>query len=212
VTRRGLLLSSAGIVLVGLLAWAVSFGLDRLIGTPPESPLAAPVPAPPPEVALINATLFYASTDGLTLVPVSQEVPLAEGLAPQGREILAAQLQVPPPLYLSAIPEGTELRGFYVTERGDAFVDLSLEATLQHSGGSAAELLTVYAIVHAVTANLATIQRVQILIDGREADTLAGHVDLRRPLKPDPSLVRGEPATGSALDIPRLDEVLATSP
>jgi hypothetical protein len=25
--------------------------------------------------------------------------------------------------------------------------------------------------------------RVQILIDGKEADTLAGHVDLRRPLR-----------------------------
>lgn len=211
-TKRGLLLSSAGIVLVGLLAWAVSLGLDSLIGTPPESPLAAPVPAPPPEVPHITATLFYASTDGLTLVPVNQEVPLAEGLVQQGREILVAQLQVAPPLYLSAIPEGTELRGFYVTERGDAFVDLSLEATLEHPGGSAAELLTVYAIVHAVTANLATIQRVQILIDGREADTLAGHVDLRRPLEQDPSLVRGEPATGSALNIPRIDEVLAPSP
>jgi len=65
---------------------------------------------------------------------------------------------------------------------------------LEHPGGSAAELLTVYAVVHAVTANLPTIQRVQILIDGREADTLAGHVDLRRPLEPDQSLVRGEPA------------------
>jgi hypothetical protein len=30
---------------------------------------------------------------------------------------------------------------------------------------------------------LPAIQRVQILIDGREADTLAGHVDLRHPLQ-----------------------------
>ncbi len=34
-----------------------------------------------------------------------------------------------------------------------------------------------------------TVQRVQILIDGREIDTLAGHVDLRRPLTADLSLV-----------------------
>jgi hypothetical protein len=40
---------------------------------------------------------------------------------------------------------------------------------------------------------LPSIQRVQILIDGREADTLAGHVDLRRPLTPDPMLVREQP-------------------
>jgi hypothetical protein len=51
----------------------------------------------------------------------------------------------------------------------------------------------VYAIVHAVTANLPSIRRVQILIDGREADTLAGHVDLRRPLEPNLALVRESP-------------------
>jgi hypothetical protein len=30
--------------------------------------------------------------------------------------------------------------------------------------------------------NLPAIARVQILIDGKESDTLAGHVDLRHPL------------------------------
>ena len=82
------------------------------------------------------------------------------------------------------------LRAFYVTERGDAFVDLSAEVSSMHPGGSFTELLTVYAIVNAVTANLPTIQRVQILIDGKEAETLAGHVDLRRPLIRDVTLVR----------------------
>jgi hypothetical protein len=31
---------------------------------------------------------------------------------------------------------------------------------------------------------------VQILVDGKEVDTIAGHVDLRRPLTRDDSLVR----------------------
>jgi spore germination protein GerM len=87
------------------------------------------------------------------------------------------------------IPEGTTLRAFYVTDSGDAFVDLSTEVSSRHSGGSSAELLTVYAVVNAVTANLPTIHRVQILIDGREADTLAGHIDLRSPLERDVSIV-----------------------
>ena len=209
---RGYILIGALVLLAGLLAWAVSRGLERLVGVQPELTQAITEPVAPTEVPRIAATLFYASTDGLALVPVRQEVALAEGLVPQGREILMAQLQGAPPPYVSVIPEGTMLRAFYVTERGDAFVDLSFEATSRHLGGSSTELLTVYAIVHAVTANLATIRRVQILIGGREADTLAGHIDLRRPLQPDVSLVRGEPDTGSALDIPRLDEVLAPSP
>ncbi len=34
-----------------------------------------------------------------------------------------------------------------------------------------------------MTVNLPAITRVQILIDGKEVDTLAGHVDLRHPLQ-----------------------------
>ena len=58
-------------------------------------------------------------------------------------------------------------------------------------GGSTLELLTVYAIVNTVTANLSAVERVQILVDGKQADTLAGHVDLRRPFERDTSLVKG---------------------
>ena len=181
----------AGVLLLGFLAWAVSRGLERLAGLQHESGgAAAESTAPAAGVPRITATLFYASADGQALVPIRQEVALAEGLVPQGRAILTAQLQGAPSPYVSVIPEGTILRAFYVTERGDAFVDLSLEVSSHHPGGSSTELLTVYAIVNAVTANLPTIQRVQILIDGREADTLAGHVDLRRPLQQDLSLVR----------------------
>lgn len=191
--RRRYIQIGAAVLLLGLLAWAVSRGLERLVGLQPASSrTAAGPPAPAAGVPRITATLFYASADGQSLVPIRREVALAEGLVPQGREILSAQLQGAPSPYVSVIPEGTMLRAFYVTERGDAFVDLSLDVSSRHPGGSSTELLTVYAIVNAVTANLPTIQRVQILIDGREADTLAGHVDLRRPLQQDLSLVRDE--------------------
>ena len=190
--RRHLQLG-VGILLLGLLAWAVNRGLEHLAGLQPESGRAAPEPAALPEgLPRITASLFYGSPDGEALVQVRREVALAEGLVPQGREILSGQLQGAPAPYVSVVPEGTLLRAFYVTDQGDAFVDLSIEASSRHPGGSSAELLTVYAIVNAVTANLPTIQRVQILIDGREADTLAGHVDLRRPLPQDLSLVRDE--------------------
>jgi hypothetical protein len=77
-----------------------------------------------------------------------------------------------------------------MTDRGDAFVDLSSEVVSGHPGGSLTELLTVYAVVNAVTTNLPAVQRVQLLVDGKEVDTIAGHVDVRRPLARDITLVR----------------------
>ena len=52
----------------------------------------------------------------------------------------------------------------------------------KHPGGSLDEIFTVYTLVNALTVNLPAVTRVQILVDGKEVDTLAGHVDLRHPL------------------------------
>ena len=47
-----------------------------------------------------------------------------------------------------------------------------------------------YAIVNAVTVNLPDVTAVQILIEGKEVDTLAGHLDLRAPLAKGPEWIR----------------------
>ena len=190
-TRPRLIRAAIGVALLAVLAWAVTQGLERLIQPrPQDAGTAGGGAAAEAGVPHITATLFYGAPDGTGLVGVRREVPLAEGVVPQGRAILTAQLEAAPEPHISVIPQGTMLRAFYVTEQGDAFVDLSADASTRHPGGSFTEILTVHAIVNAVTANLPSIQRVQILIDGKEADTLAGHVDLRRPLPRDSSLVR----------------------
>jgi hypothetical protein len=109
----------------------------------------------------------------------------------QARSILEAQLSAEPiaPL-LSTIPKGTVLRGVFVSDRNEAFVDLDPAIRKAHPGGALQELMTVYTIVNAVLTNLPDLQEVQILIGGQEADTLAGHVDLRRPLKKNESLIQ----------------------
>jgi len=184
-------LQVGGIVLVfAAAAWIASSVLERVV-SPVAVPSTAPAPAAPAaSVPHIIATLYYGTPDGQALAAVKREVPLGEGPREQGRQILESELEDAPAPYLSLIPRGTTLRAFYITDRGDAFVDLSVEASTLHPGGSTHELLTVYAIVNAVTANLTSIERVQILIDGRQADTLAGHVDLRRPFERDTVLVR----------------------
>jgi spore germination protein GerM len=194
-TRGRSLQIVAAILFLGLLAWGVMTGLEYVVTPRVTTEGVAEEPTASGDVPHIMATLYYADAEGQTLVPIQREVPLAEDPVAQGRQILGAQMAPAPEPYVSVIPEGTMLRAFYVTERGDAFVDLSRDVSANHPGGSFTELLTVYAIVNAVTANLPAIQRVQILIDGKEADTLAGHVDLRRPLQRDQSLVKETPET-----------------
>jgi hypothetical protein len=176
---------------------ALMTGLNRLLTRPTLStvvvdPSAAPgATTPPPAVPRIKATLFFQSEDGLHLVATEREVPLAEGAVAQARSILEAQLsaEAEPPL-LTAIPKGTLLRGIFVSDRNEVFVDLDPAIRKAHPGGALQELMTVYTIVNAVLTNLPDLQEVQILIGGQEADTLAGHVDLRRPLRKNDGIVQ----------------------
>ena len=130
----------------------------------------------------IRASLYYVAEDGLHLTAVDADVPYGASPAEQARALVEAQLQPAPAPLAQAIAEGTKVRQIFVAEDGTAFVDLSKEAVTNHRGGSLDELFAVYAIVNAVTVNLPAIKGVQILIDGQEVDTLAGHVDLRHPL------------------------------
>jgi hypothetical protein len=195
---------AAAIVAVAVFGvWLLFFALPRRAGRgrvdSPATPAGAPAAAPERK---ITATLYYIAEDGMSLVGVQREVPFGEPIAEQARRIVAAQLAAAPPPLAAAIPDGTTLRGVYVTERDcdaaaatcqrDAFVDLSAEARTRHTGGALDELFTIYSIVDAITVNLPAISRVQILVDGKEVDTLAGHVDLRHPLEKNLKWVKTE--------------------
>lgn len=193
--RRQIVIGVAiGLVAV-VLGWVLMTNLSRVLRTTDTEPVAdAPppqtTPSATPAVPRIKATLFFASEDGRGLVGVEQEVPLAEGTVPQARALIEAQLRTAPPEPLvSTIPEGTALRGVFVSSRNEAFVDLDATVRDRHPGGSMNELFTVYTIVNAITTNLRDVETVQVLIDGREVDTLAGHVDLRRPLRKNEALI-----------------------
>lgn len=175
------------VVALGLAAFALAallvVGLvSRYRSKPVAQAASAPAPAPATG-RKITATLYYVSEDGMSLVGIQREVPFGEPVEEQARRIIEAQLAVPPPPLASAIPAGTTLRALYLSEKGDAFLDVSSDVSSKHTGGALDELFTVYTLVDALTVNLPAITRVQILVDGREADTLAGHVDLRHPLQ-----------------------------
>lgn len=189
-TRTRYIQIGAAILAVALAAWGASRALERVVSPVPQQSTAAAAGSAVASVPHIIATLYYGNSDGQSLAAIKREVPLADGVIAQGRQIIQSQLETAPMPYVSVVPAGTTLRAFYVTDSGDAFVDLSPEISTAHPGGSTTELLTVYALVNAVTTNLSSVQRVQILIGGKEADTLAGHVDLRRPFERDSSLVK----------------------
>ena len=187
-TSRRAAFAAAAALLVAVLGVLLMLAVPRWLGDPAATTAGAPDTEPAGPSRTIKARLFYVSDDGTRLMGVEREVPFAEGFD-QAREIIVAQIAPSSEPLLSAVPPGTTLRSLFMTERGDAYVDLSREAAEAHGGGTLNEMLTVYTIVHALTVNLPAVESVQILIEGKEVPTLAGHVDLRQPLAENLALV-----------------------
>ena len=155
---------------------------------------AAAVAAPEPEGGAveqkINVKLFFLAPDQPALLIEDREVAYSADLARQARTVVeelvkGSQTGLGAPL----APETRVIDAF--VNAGVAYVDLSGEASKKHPGGSKTEMLSVYSVVNSLTANFPAIKRVQILVDDRQAATLAGHVDLTRPLHSDLTLLAG---------------------
>jgi hypothetical protein len=184
VNLRRTSLIAAGAVTAAALAWLLFVGLPRWYGPATSKAVAISPPAGPVAPGRkIKARLFYVADDGRRLVGVERDIPFGEGTVEQARRLVEAQIAPAAEPLVSAISTGTKLRAIFITERGEAYLDLSKDIVSGHTGGSMNELLTVYTLVNALTVNLPAVTSVQVLVDGKQVDTLAGHIDLRRPLE-----------------------------
>ena len=106
-----------------------------------------------------------------------------------GRAILGMLIEGPRGALDRTLPAGTQVRAFFID--GDtAVVDFSDAVREKHPGGCRSEQLTIFSVVNSLVLNMDGIERVRILIDGRETDTLAGHIDLHPAYAADMLLVR----------------------
>jgi spore germination protein GerM len=137
-------------------------------------PLAPPVAGPTEQVIL-----FVAHDDNGTLRAESAQIPLPAGRQQRAEELLRALLS----LYLEkssphSIAAGSEIRSVFLIDPGVAVIDLNAAFANNHRSGVLVEELTITSLIHTISANIPGIAKVQILIDGKERDTLAGHADL----------------------------------
>jgi len=106
-------------------------------------------------------------------------IPLPAGRQERAEELLRALLSV----YLDkssphTLDPSSEVRDVYLVDPGLAVIDLNAAFADGHRSGVLIEELTVASLVETLSANIPGVTRAKILVDGRERDTLAGHLDL----------------------------------
>ncbi len=141
-------------------------------------------------VRRVIVQIYYPAAGGRALIGESHEIFMTPAPGDRAKQILADLISGPIGTgRLKALSPHTQLRQVYVLDDGTAYADFSEELKHGISGGSTKELLTIYSIVNSVTLNIPEIRRLGILIDGEPITTLNGHLNLRRPLTPNMSII-----------------------
>jgi hypothetical protein len=141
----------------------------------------------------INVRLYFETEESEGLLAEERTIVFSDDLARQIRTLVEELVRGPATGLLPTLPPETKVLEVFVTSSGVAYVNLSGEATAL-PGGSRSELHTVYSVVNSVVANFPAVRRVQILVEDRMVPSLAGHVDLSRPLPADMTLIALPPA------------------
>lgn len=186
--KHGARSSSAPLTLYALVL-AVSTllmaGCDARQSPPkPKAPTPAPAEERPEKATATekDVTLFFGDRQAMNVIPEGRKVkPVGE---PLGKVLVEELIKGPDDPFLTPnMPRGTRLRSFEV-RNGVARVDFSREFRDNHPGGSAGEGMTLNSLVFTLT-ELPEIKAVQVLIEGREGETLA-HVVFDQPLRRGP--------------------------
>lgn len=159
-----------------------------------EEPTADPEQGETAQTPLPRSTveIYFPSAERDGLVGEFREIFDTSGPSDRVKQIVADLISGPEDRSaLRALPPATRLRQAYVLGNGVAYLDFSAALKEGIGGGSMEEILAVYAIVNSIVANVPEVRKVGILVNGRVLATLNGHLDLRRPLPPDYSLILG---------------------
>ncbi|MGH9320170.1 MAG: GerMN domain-containing protein [Vicinamibacteria bacterium] len=200
-SRTVLVAAGVAIALIALAVWGTMWILRQPLESPeeravseasedeglPGSEGATGETAPSAESGRVQVKLYVLGGSGRELGIETEEIPYSPSLQQQAKEVVRLLLR-----RSGAIPRGVQLRELFITSQGVAYVDLSQELVTNHPGGSSAEELTVFSLSQTLIANFPVVQRAKILVEGREIQTLAGHLDLTIPYGRAPQYLQPE--------------------
>jgi len=140
-----------------------------------------------PEESVV--TLYFGNKDGY----LRKELRTISGqpTAEKGKELVEELIKGTQSTddTLNVIPEGTKVLDYnFDAEKGLAIVDFSEH--IQGAVGSMGETFAVYSVVNTLT-ELPGIEKVKFLVEGKEVESISGHIYLGEPIERDLQLLEG---------------------
>lgn len=177
-TRRAkiaLLVLMATVVLMGYYALRLKRRAEQL---PTRAVDTRPM-APPVTGATERVVLYVADDNDALLHKQETSIPLPADSAQRAQEVLRALVSA----YLDKnshhpLSSGADVNAVFLVKPNIAVIDVNADFADGHRSGILVEQLTLASLAQTVAANVPSVGRVKILVDGKERETLAGHADL----------------------------------
>lgn len=145
------------------------------------------VPPPVEQAGTILVTLFFADESGDGLVREGREIEAGVDPAESIETVVDELISGPVGDHGPVLPDSAQVRKVEV--RGDEVImDFGREFYDDLPAGSSAEMTAIYAVIDTIAVNFPQVKKVLFLKEGKQMDTVKGHLDLRQFLSPDFSL------------------------
>ena len=143
-----------------------------------------------PEENVKLVRLYFASSDADHLEVEARKIVRVEKVTDEIKILIEEIINGPQRNLEPTIPPETKLRELYIVpEEKCIYLDFNRAFQVNHPGGSAGELLTIYSLVNTLIDNFEDIERVQLLVEGETIETLAGHIDTSKPFSCNAAIV-----------------------
>lgn len=136
-----------------------------------------------------EVTLYFSDQEAEYLIGEKRGIKKREEVEEEAQELIRELIKGPKGRLLATVPSRTRLISLHVDEKGVARVNFSKALSKDHPGGSSAEMMTVYSVVNTLVLNFPGIKRVQFLVEGKEIESITGHLSLSQPMGSKPDLI-----------------------
>ncbi|MCD6487363.1 MAG: GerMN domain-containing protein [Syntrophobacterales bacterium] len=135
--------------------------------------------------------LYFSDPNERFLIPKDRYIPGVESSTDKVKKLVEALISGPGTADLAkTFSEKTSLRKVSIKD-GTAYIDFDRNLIDFHPGGSASEMLTIYSLTNTITINMPSVEKVKILVDGKDLKTIKGHIDTSKPFTVNKELITG---------------------
>lgn len=157
----------------GFFYFSKGFGPERMVATVQQEEKQ------PDNSSFIR---IYYPSEGRLLME-ERRVKRQVSLPGMAEEVMKEFLKGPSQMNKSGIPIATSLLGIYPGSDGILYVDLSDEFRRNFQGDAIGEFLLLKGLYDSILANVTGVDDVKILIEGKEIESIGGHLFALHPLK-----------------------------